>query len=34
MHWRSQDILKRPEWSMQRSLLKAMGYSDYDMECH
>ena len=32
MTWRSQDILKRPEWSMHRSLYKSMGYSDYDLE--
>jgi dihydroxy-acid dehydratase len=32
MKWRSQDVLGRPEWSMQRSLLKSMGYSDYDLE--
>jgi dihydroxy-acid dehydratase len=32
MTWRSQDILKRPEWSMQRALYKSMGYSDYDLE--
>ncbi len=32
MNWRSQDILKRPEWSMHRSLWKSMGYSDYDLE--
>lgn len=31
MPYRSQDILKPPEWSMQRSLYKAMGYSDYDL---
>ena len=30
--WRSKDILKRPEWSMQRALYKSMGYSDYDLE--
>ncbi len=32
MHYRSQDILTPPEWSMQRSLYKSMGYSDYDLE--
>lgn len=32
MTWRSRDVLKRPEWSMNRSLLKSMGYSDYDLE--
>jgi len=32
MTWRSQDILSRPEWSTQRSLLKSMGYTDYDLE--
>jgi dihydroxy-acid dehydratase len=29
---RSQDILGRPEWAMQRALYKSMGYSDYDLE--
>ena len=29
---RSQEVLKRPEWSTVRSLYKAMGYSDYDLE--
>ncbi len=32
MNWRSQDILKRPDWAMVRSLYKSMGYSDYDLE--
>ena len=32
MSWRSKEILQRPEWSMHRSLYKAMGYSDYDLE--
>ena len=32
MNWRSKDILKQPEWSMNRALYKAMGYSDYDLE--
>ncbi len=32
MSWRSQDILKRPEWSGHRALYKSMGYSDYDLE--
>jgi dihydroxy-acid dehydratase len=32
MKWRSQDVLKRPAWSMQRALYKSMGYSDYDLE--
>ena len=32
MRWRSKDVLKRPEWSMQRALYKSMGYSDYDLE--
>jgi dihydroxy-acid dehydratase len=32
MNWRSRDVLKRPEWSMQRALYKSMGYSDYDLE--
>ncbi len=32
MNWRSKAIMKRPEWSTQRSLYKSMGYSDYDLE--
>jgi dihydroxy-acid dehydratase len=32
MNWRSRDVLKRPEYSMHRSLYKSMGYSDYDLE--
>jgi dihydroxy-acid dehydratase len=32
MNWRSKDILQPPEWSMHRSLYKAMGYSDYDLQ--
>ncbi len=32
MNWRSKDILKRPEGSMQRAFYKSMGYSDYDLE--
>jgi len=28
---RSQRLLRRPEWSLQRGLYKAMGYSDYDL---
>ena len=32
MRYRSQDILKRPEGSMNRSLYKSMGYSDYDLD--
>jgi dihydroxy-acid dehydratase len=32
MNWRSQDVLSRPEWSMQRALYKSMGYSEYDLE--
>ena len=32
MRYRSQDILKRPEGSMSRSLYKSMGYSDYDLD--
>lgn len=32
MNWRSRDILQPPEWSMHRSLYKAMGYSDYDLQ--
>jgi dihydroxy-acid dehydratase len=30
--YRSHQVLARPEWSMQRALYKAMGYSDYDLE--
>ncbi len=29
---RSEKILQRPEWAMNRSLYKSMGYSDYDLE--
>jgi dihydroxy-acid dehydratase len=32
MHWRSKDILKRPEWSKVRALYKSMGYSDYNLD--
>ena len=32
MNWRSKNILKRPEWAIQRALYKSMGYSDYDLE--
>ena len=32
MNWRSRQILERPEWSMHRSLYKAMGYSDHDLK--
>ncbi len=32
MNRQSKDVLKRPEWSMQRALYKSMGYSDYDLE--
>ena len=32
MHWRSRDILTRPEWSKIRALYKSMGYSDYDLD--
>jgi len=32
MHWRSKDILKRPEWSKTRALYKSMGYTDYDLD--
>ena len=32
MRYRSQDVLKRPEGSMSRSLYKSMGYSDYDLD--
>ena len=29
---RSQRILQRPEWSIQRAVYKSMGYSDHDLE--
>ncbi len=29
---RSQRILRRPDWSIQRAVFKSMGYSDYDLE--
>ncbi len=32
MKRRSQALLKRPEWSMNRALYKSMGYSDFDLE--
>jgi len=32
MSWRSKDILKRPEGSLQRAFYKSMGYSDYDLQ--
>ena len=32
MFRRSKDILARPEWSMNRTLYKSMGYSDYDLD--
>jgi len=32
MKWRSREILKRPEWAMNRALYKSMGYSDYDLD--
>jgi len=32
MSWRSNDVLKRPEWSGTRALYKSMGYSDYDLQ--
>lgn len=28
---RSQRVLRRPEWSVQRAVYKSMGYSDYDL---
>jgi dihydroxy-acid dehydratase len=31
MKLRSSETLKRPEWAMNRSLYKSMGYSDYDL---
>ncbi len=32
MNRRSQSLLKRPEWSMNRALYKSMGYSDFDLD--
>ena len=32
MHWRSKEILSRPEWSKIRALYKSMGYTDYDLD--
>ena len=32
MFRRSKDILARPDWSMNRTLYKSMGYSDYDLD--
>ena len=32
MKRRSQRILGRPEWAMNRALYKSMGYSDYDLD--
>ena len=32
MTWRSKDILERPDWSLQRTLYKSMGYSDRDLD--
>ena len=29
---RSKNILTPPEWSINRSLYKAMGYTDYDLD--
>jgi dihydroxy-acid dehydratase len=29
---RSQRVLRRPEWSIQRAVYKSMGYSDYDLD--
>lgn len=31
MYWRSKDILARPEWSLNRSLYKSMGYTDDEL---
>lgn len=31
MFWRSKDILARPEWSLNRSLYKSMGYTDEEL---
>ena len=31
-NYRSQQVLARPEWSMQRALYKSMGFSDYVLE--
>lgn len=32
MFWRSRDTLSRPEWSLNRSLYKSMGYTDEDLD--
>jgi dihydroxy-acid dehydratase len=32
MRWRSKNLLKRPDGSLQRAFFKSMGYSDYDLE--
>ncbi len=32
MELRSQRILRRPEWTIQRAIFKSMGYSDHDLE--
>ncbi|MDI6600833.1 MAG: dihydroxy-acid dehydratase [Thermoanaerobacteraceae bacterium] len=32
MYWRSKDILARPEWSLNRSLYKSMGYTDDELD--
>ncbi len=32
MKRRSKEVLARPNWSMNRSLYKSMGYSDYDLD--
>jgi dihydroxy-acid dehydratase len=32
MKRRSKEVLTRPNWSMNRSLYKSMGYSDYDLD--
>ena len=29
---RSQRVLRRPEWAIQRAVYKSMGYSDHDLE--
>ncbi len=32
MTLRSRKVLQRPNWSMQRSFYKSVGYTDYDLE--
>lgn len=32
MHWRSREILERPEWALNRALYKSMGFTDKDID--